>query len=398
MTGATSAARARPAAIGVVRPFRVEVAQPRLDDLERRLDAFRETPFPFALPALGVDPGQLRRLVAHWRERFDWRRVEAQLNQHQHVLVEVDGMDVHAVHVRGEGPDPLPVIINHGWPSSFAEFLPIVDALTRPADHGGEAADAFDVVLPSLSGYVFSAPPVELADATAARMAARFHGVMSALGYERYGACGSDVGARVSAWMGAVAPDAVIGLHATSNAISPAPGTTEEERAWLALQDDWWEAEGAYGHIQRTKPRSLAMAMNDSPVGLAAWVLEKWTDWGDSGGDAIEHFGADHLLTTIALHWFAGSIGTSFLTYAAAELPPGPRPPAGAVTAPAGFYVARAEPHGYAPRSFAERQYRVVRWTTMPRGGHFMASEDPQRYVEEMRDFFRPLRRAASAT
>ena len=200
---------------------------------------------------------------------------------------------------------------------------------------------------------------------------------MTALGYERYGACGSDVGARVSAWLGAVAPDAVIGLHATSNAISPAEPTTAAERTWLERQDEWWDSEGAYGHIQRTKPRTLAMAMNDSPVGLAAWILEKWSDWGDADGDAISYYGAQALLTTIALHWFAGSIGTSFLTYAAATLPPGPRPPAGAVTAPAGFYVAEREPHGYAPRGFAERQYRVARWSKMPRGGHFMASEDP---------------------
>lgn len=399
MTGAPgTGAAARPAAAGPLRPFRVDVPKDQLDDLARRLAAARETDFPFAVPALGVDPGQLRRLVAHWRESFDWRGVEAGLNRFDHILVEIDGIDVHAVHARGDGPHPLPVIINHGWPSSFAEFMPVVDRLTRPGEHGGDPADAFDVVLPSLTGYVFSAAPRELADSTASRMAQRHHGLMTALGYERYGACGSDVGARVSAWIGAVAPDAVLGLHVTSNAISPAAGTTDEERSWLALQDHWWDAEGAYGHIQRTKPRTLALAMNDSPVGLAAWVLEKWTDWSDSGGDAIGHLGADHLLTNIALHWFAGSIGTSFLTYAAAELPPGPRPPAGAVTAPAGFYVADAEPHGYAPRSFAERQYNVVRWTRMPRGGHFMASEEPELYVEDMREFFRPLRDAAAAT
>ena len=191
-------------------------------------------------------------------------------------------------------------------------------------------------MLPSLSGYVFSAPPLELADATASRIAERCHGLMTALGYERYGACGSDVGARVSAWLGAVAPDAVIGLHATSNAISPAEPTTAAERTWLERQDEWWDSEGAYGHIQRTKPRTLAMAMNDSPVGLAAWILEKWTDWGDADGDAISYYGAQALLTTITLHWFAGSIGTSFLTYAAATLPPGPRPPAGPSRRPRG--------------------------------------------------------------
>lgn len=386
---------ARPASIGEVRPWRIEVAQEELDDLRRRLESHRDAPFALDGPGWGVDAGSLLALVDHWRERFDWRAVEADLNRLDHVLVEVDGLDVHAAVLRGDGPDPLPLVINHGWPSSFAEFREAADLLARPGAHGLDAADSFDVILPSLCGYVFSAPPLELEDATAFRMAGRAHGLMTALGHERYGACGCDVGARVSAWMGAVAPQAVVGLYASSNAVSPGEPATDEERAWLERWDRWWEQEGAYGHIQRTKPRTPAVALNDSPAGLAAWVLEKWTDWGDTAGDAIARFGADHLLRTIALHWFARSIGSSFLTYAAAELPPGPRPAAGAVTAPAGFFVSEAEPHGYAPRSFAERQYQVARWTMMPRGGHFMAAEEPERFAAEVREFFRPLRGAA---
>ena len=344
------------------------------------------------MAGLGVDPSQLERLMAYWRDSFDWRRVEAELNRFDHLLVEVDGLDVHAVHALGDGPNPLPVIIGHGWPSSFAEILPAVELLTRPADVGGDPADAFDVVIPSLPGYVFSAPPLELADATAARIAQRLHGLMAALGYDRYGASGGDVGARVAAWMGAQEPDALVGLHLSCNAVSPDVAETDEERAWLAHERQWWDAHGAYLQVQQTTPRTLAMALTDSPLGLAAWMLEKWTDWGDTAGDAIARFGEDQLLTHVMLHWVTGSIGSSVLTYTALDLPPGPRPPARSVTAPAGFYLSDAEPHGIPPRSWAERQYNVTRWTVTTRGGHFLPTEEPELFAADLREFFRPLR------
>jgi pimeloyl-ACP methyl ester carboxylesterase len=385
------------ASVGAVRPFRIEVPDETLDDLQRRLNAARGVSFPLDEPALGIDLAVLARVLAHWRDGFDWRRVERELNRFDHVLVEVDGMDVHAVHRRGEGPRPLPVIIGHGWPSSFAEVLPVVELLTRPAEFGGDPADAFDVIVPSLPGYVFSAPPLALVDATAASIARRWHGLMGALGYDRYGASGGDVGARVAAWMAAQEPQAVLGLHLSCNAISSPEieadtVLSDEERAWLARDERWWETEGAYLQIQRTKPRTLAMAMNDSPLGLAAWMIEKWSAWGDSAGDPIARFGLDGLLTQVMLHWVAGSIGTSFLTYTAFALPPGPRPPAGSVTAPVGFYVSEAEPHGVPPRGLAQRQYQVARWSLIPRGGHFLPMEEPELFAEDLRELFRPLR------
>ena len=194
-----------PPPAGPVRPFTIEIPEATLADLQRRLAATRLPEFPLADPDLGLDSGIVARLLEHWRERFDWRAVERRLNGFDHVQVEVDGMDVHAVHVRGEGPAPLPLLVSHGWPSSFAEILPAVDLMTHPGDHGGDPADAFDVVIASLPGYAFSAPPIELADSGAQRMAQRFHGLMTSLGYERYGASGGDIAARVAAWIGALA-------------------------------------------------------------------------------------------------------------------------------------------------------------------------------------------------
>lgn len=384
------------ASIGPIRPFCVHVPEEILVDLKRRLSRARGVAFPLTEPELGISIPVLQRLLDRWRDEFDWRRIEAQLNRFEHVLVEVDGMDVHAVRARGQGPKPLPVIVGHGWPSTFAEVLPALDQLTRPADFGGDAADAFDVVVPSLPGYVYSDPPLTLADASAARMARRFHGLMVALGYERYGASGGDIASRVSAWMGAQEPQALVGLHLTYNALSSplakngAASAAEEE--WLAREDEWWDLEGGYAHLQRTKPRTLAMALNDSPIGLAAWVVEKWAAWAEAAVDPIARFGADQLLTHVMLYWVTGSIGTSLLTYSAVAVPPGPRPPAGAVKTPAGFYVSEAEPHGIPPRSIAESQYRVVRWSVIPSGGHFLPAEEPELFAQDMREFFRPLR------
>jgi pimeloyl-ACP methyl ester carboxylesterase len=389
-----------PPATGPVRPFRLEISEATLADLHRRLAATRLLEFPLADAEFGLDQTILVRLLEHWRERFDWRSVEQRLNGYDHVLVEVDGMDVHAIHARGEGPNALPLLVSHGWPSSFAEILPAVDLLTRPSEHGGDPADAFHVVIASLPGYAFSAAPIELADSGAERMARRFRGLMRALGYERYGASGGDIAARVAAWMGAQEADAIVGLHLSCNAISsPAlqeARTDPEAAAWLAREADWWDEGGGYEHIQRTRPRTLAVALGDSPLGAAAWFVEKWSEWADGGEDPIARFGADELLTHVMLHWCAGSVGTSVLTYtAAARDRPGMRPPAGAVGVPAGFYLSEAEPHGIPPRSLAERQYQVARWSVLPRGGHFLPTEEPELYAEDLRAFFRPLRSTA---
>jgi pimeloyl-ACP methyl ester carboxylesterase len=386
-------------AVGPVRPFRIEIPEATLGDLQRRLAAARVLGFPLADADLGLDDAILARVLEHWRERFDWRAVEQRLNRYDHVRVEVEGMDVHAVHVRGEGPNPLPLLVSHGWPSSFAEILPALDLMTRPAEHGGDPEDAFDVVIASLPGYAFSAPPIELADSGAQRMARRFHGLMTALGYERYGASGGDIAARVAAWMGAQEQDAIVGLHLSCNAISSpddaAARADPDAAAWLAREADWWDEGGGYEHIQRTRPRTLAAALNDSPLGAAAWFIEKWSAWADGAEDPIARFGADELLTHVMLHWCAGSVGTSVLTYTAARDRPGMRPPAGAVSVPVGFYLSEPEPHGIPPRSFAERQYQVVRWSVLPRGGHFLPTEEPELYVDDLRAFFRPLRSTA---
>jgi pimeloyl-ACP methyl ester carboxylesterase len=383
--------------IGEIRPFRISVPEDVLEDLGRRLRMVRSGSILPREPRLGFDQAQLTRLASYWRDEFDWHRVQSELNRFEHLLVAVDDLDIHAVHCRGEGPDRMPLIITHGWPSSFVEILPTIELLTRPVAHGGRPEDAFDVVVPSLPGYVFSGAPRELADATAARIARRFHGLMNALGYARYGASGGDVGARVTAWLGAQEADALIGLHMSGNAISPDVAVEADERGWLEQEARFWPAEGAYFEMQRTKPRTLGMALNDSPLGLAAWIVEKWTDWGGTNGDALARFGEDNLLTTVMLYWATGSIASSLLTYSAFDLPPGPRPPAGMATPPAGLYLCPDEPRLIPPKRWAERQYDVARWSVLPRGGHFLPTEEPELFVRDLREFFRPLRASASA-
>ena len=383
--------------IGEVRSFRVSVPEEVLDDLDRRLRTARSGSVLPHESKLGFDQNQLTHLAKYWRDEFDWHRVQSELNRFDHLLVTVDDLDIHAVHVRGDGPNPMPLVIIHGWPSSFVEILPTIELLTRPTAHGGRPEDAFDVVVPSLPGYIFSGAPRELADATAARIARRFHALMKALGYARYGASGGDVGARVTAWLGAHQSDALIGLHMSGNAITPNGAVDDDERLWLAEEERFWPAEGAYFDMQRTKPRTLGMALNDSPLGLAAWIVEKWTDWGDTKGDAVARFGEDNLLTTVMLYWATGSIGTSLLTYSAFDLPPGPRPPVGMATPPAGFYLCPNEPRRIPPKRWAEGQYNVARWSVMPRGGHFFSTEEPELFVRDLREFFRPLRGSASA-
>jgi pimeloyl-ACP methyl ester carboxylesterase len=386
--------------------LRVRVPRAVLRDLHRRLGAVR---WPHAVSgapwADGTDLEFMHRLVTYWRRDFDWRAQERAMNALPHFRARVGDAGVHFIRVSGRGPSPLPLLLTNGWPSSFLEYRKIIPLLTDPAAHGGDARDAFDVVIPSLPGYGFSDPaPKDGVDV--GRIASLWHQLMTdVLGYERYAAHGSDIGAGVCSMLGLEAPPQLLGIHLTSVTGSSiirdfggdAAPITDAEREFLLGFANWMDVEGAYSHLQRTKPQSLAYALTDSPVGLAAWIVEKFRAWSDCSGDVEQRFTLDDILTTITLYWVTGSIGPSMRLYYEGRLHPRRLMRGERIEVPCGvalFPRDLARP----PREWGERAYRITRWTEMPRGGHFPAHEEPALLASELREFFRPLRCSGSKT
>lgn len=379
-----------------VRPFTIAIPQADLDDLHARLERTR---FPSALTrdwSDGADLGAVRDLIAYWRENFDWRAQERRLNAFPQFLVRAADRDVHVLHVRGKGPAPLPLVISHGWPGSFVEMLEVLPRLTDPQRFGKDPRDAFDVVVPSLLGYGFSERPTE-PGTTPAVMADVWSELMSALGYERFGAQGGDWGAAVSTHLGIQHPDRLIGVHLNymMRAFLPsrkALGSLAhpEETAYFDSADHWYAAEGGYAHLQGTKPQTLAYALADSPVGLAAYFIEKFRTWSDCEGDVERVFAKDTLLTNVAIYWFTKTIGSSIHLYWERQRAP-MEPPAAKPSVPFGF-AAFPKELTTPPRRLLERSFRIERYTEMPRGGHFAALEEPERLADDIAAFFRPLR------
>ena len=376
----------------LVQPFSIDIPEASLRDLRERL---RRTRWPDEVPDSGWDfgtnLGYLKNLVAHWRDTFDWREQERRLNELSHFRTEIDGLGIHFIHVRGNGPSPFPLVLTHGWPSSFFELTKLIPHLTDPAAHGGDPADAFDVVVPSMPGFGFSSRPTERF--VSARVADLWAQLMRRLGYERFGAHGGDIGGGVTARLGQFHPEVVTGIHVTNvygfiGENDPPP--TDAERRYLEQQAQWERDEGAYGDIQATRPQTLAYGLNDSPAGLAAWIVEKYRAWSDCDGDVETAFSKDELLTNITIYWATETIGSSFRPYWDSRNNPSPRPWV-PITVPCGIAVFPQD-IDRPPREFAERSYTVRRWTEMPRGGHFAALEEPQLLAEDIRAFFRELR------
>jgi pimeloyl-ACP methyl ester carboxylesterase len=379
-------------------PFTIAVADDELDDLERRLAATRwPPPAPGEAWEHGTDLAYLQTFCRYWAEQFDWRTRERELNGFAHFRAEVDGVRLHFVHERARGSEGIPLILTHGWPSNFVEYLPLVPVLTDPAAHGIDGP-AFDVVLPSLPGYGFSERPER--PVTYRDVARLWHRLMRALGYERYGAGGSDFGSGVATFMAFEDAAPLLGIHLTNLELSPYAGRgshplSDAERTYLSQAERWDMTERGYTAIQSTKPQTVAYALNDSPAGLAAWIVEKWRAWSDSGGDLESRFSRDFLLTIVALFWFTQTMPTSIRDYfdnsrwqGQPRLGPGER--VRVPTAVAVFphmFVTEGEP----PREWAERLYEVARWTPMPRGGHFAAAEEPELVARDIVAFFGDL-------
>ena len=377
-------------------PFKLSVPDAAIADLRQRL---ANTRFPDQAPdapwAYGTDLGYMRELVAYWRDTFDWRAQEDRLNALPQFKVKLAGIDLHFLHVRGKGPNPVPLLLSHGWPGSVFEFLQLIPRLTDPARFGGDPADAFTVIAPSLPGYGLSFTPGQqrfslpaIADCFAALMT-------GVLGYDRFVAQGGDWGSFVTSYLGAMHADHVIGIHLNMLPIRRDPGMvsnpTPDEQRYLAELAHWLKEETGYQWIQGTRPQTLAFGLTDSPAGLAAWIVEKFRAWSDCGGEVESVFGKDELLANISLYWFTGAIGSSFWPYYARMHGPWPIPDQ-TIDVPTGYC---AFPHEILrpPQSLAARVYTDIRrWSVMPRGGHFAAMEQPDALAEELRAFVRPLR------
>jgi microsomal epoxide hydrolase len=391
-SAASSAADAH-APAGRVEPVRIAARPDDVDELRTRLRSTRWLPLPDAGSwRRGADLDYLRELMRYWAEDFDWSARQARLNALPNFAARVGDERIHFLHARSPHSSALPLVITHGWPSAPAEFAGVLDALTHPTRHGALAEDAFHVVVVSLPGFLLSAPPsssaYDIRDG-AQTVAA----LMALLGYEHYGAHGGDWGGLVAGWLSHLAPERLVGLHLTTVVAPPqasAPLSTGE-RADLRRQQHVRDREMAYQALQATKPDALAVALGDSPAGLAAWLVDKYRSWSDCDGDVERVFDRDHLLELCTLYWLTGTIGASmrlyFNTRASGRVPLA----GGRVDAPTGCAIFARE-LTRPPRRWAEAHYRIERWTTFPDGGHFPALERPSALVDELRSFFRPLR------
>ena len=367
-----------------IRPFALHIADADIADLRARLARVRwPDEAPDSAWRYGTSLAFMRELVDHWQHRYDWRRTESELNALPQFVTSIDGIDVHFIHVEGSKPGAKPLLLTHGWPGSVLEFMKMIPLL----------ADDFTLVVPSLPGYTLSFQPGQRRCALP-EIGAMFHTLMTRLGYARYGAQGGDWGSFVTAWLGANRADHLTGIHLNLMPLrrdaAMFANPTEEERRYLAELETWLREEIGYQWIQGTRPQTLAFGLSDSPVGLAAWIAEKFRAWTDCGGDPRNALSMDEMLADISLYWFTNCIGASFWPYYARMH--GPWPIDGRIEVPTGYCEFPREilrpPRASAERVFAD----IRRWTAMPKGGHFAALEQPAALAHEIREFFTDLR------
>jgi pimeloyl-ACP methyl ester carboxylesterase len=381
-----------------VRRFAIRIADEAIQDLHERLQTIR-WPASFRDESWedGASLSFVKRLANHWLHQFDWREQEERLNRLPQFMATVDGSDIHFVHQPGTGPSPMPLVLTHGWPGSFIEMEHLIPLLADPGSHGGDPADAFHVVVPSLPGYGFSPAPIQ--PGTSSREIARlWQGLMTGLGYSLFAAQGGDIGAGVSIWLARLFPQTISGVHLNyiSGSYRPSldkemPSITADEQAFLDRGASWTALEGAYAMLQGTKPQTLAFPLSDSPIGLAAWIAEKFRSWSDCDGDIERVLSMDALLTDISLYWFTDSLTASLRLYKENRLRPLTFAPGERVIPPLGVALFPQE-LPMPPRSWVERVFDVRCWTPMPVGGHFAALEQPELLAVDIRAFFRPLR------
>jgi pimeloyl-ACP methyl ester carboxylesterase len=376
---------------GGVERFEIRVDDAVLDDLRARLvrtripDQIEGTGWEYGMPA-----GYLAELVDYWREEYDWRAQEARLNELPHFRTRIDGQSIHFVHARSRREDAFPLLLVHGWPGSVVEFLEVVPRLTDPELHDGRSGDAFHVIAPSLPGYGFS-EPTRTRGWDVPRIARAFIELMARLGYDHYGAQGGDWGAQVTTRIGALDAEHCAGIHLNMPIADPPADQVplgNEEQADLDALQQFRREESGYAQEQMTKPQTLGAALNDSPAGLLAWIVEKFRTWSDCGGNPENAFTRDQLITNVMVYWVTQTITSSTRLYwenkhRAETLQ--------VVEVPTGVARYPKEPLRL-PRAWIERRYNVTSWVDMPRGGHFAAMEQPDLFAEDLRRFFATVR------
>jgi microsomal epoxide hydrolase len=384
-----------------MQPFRIEIPQAALDDLHRRLAATR---WPAELPGTGWERGvplsYLKELAEYWRTRFDWRAAEARLNRFPQFTTEIDGANVHFLHVRSPEPDALPMVMTHGWPSSVAEFLDVIEPLTNPRAHGGDPSEAYHLVIPSIPGFGFSGPAPE-PGWNLVRVAQAWAGLMRRLGYDRYVAQGGDLGSFLTLVLSGVDFEHILGSH-VHFLVTPPSGDpaematlTDDERSRLAVLLRFNDFSG-YMKVQATRPQTLSYSLTDSPVGQLAWIVEKFREWTDSEKVPEDAVDLDQMLTTVSIYWLTATGGSSAQFYyeIADMLPTAPTPPPPPPPLPVKLGVA-VYPHdpAMAIRRFADRSFpNIIQWREYDRGGHFAPMEEPDLFVADLRAYARALR------
>jgi epoxide hydrolase len=377
-----------------IRPFRIDVPDAALDDLRERLGRTR---WPSEIPGVGWQRGvpvaYLQGLAEYWRSGFDWRAQEARLNAFPQFTTTIDGQNIHFLHVRSPEPEAIPLIVTHGWPGSIVEFMNVIGPLTDPRAHGGDPADAFHVVAPSIPGFGFSGPVHEEGWNTS-RIARAWVELMRRLGYDRYGAQGGDSGAIISPQLGRLARDHVIGIHVNNLLAFPSGDPAEladlpeADQARLAALQRYGQDAAGYAIIQSTRPQTLAYGLTDSPAGQLAWIVEKFKEWTDPScelpEDAVDR---DQLLADVSVYWLTGTAGSAANLYYEGARAWGEKPERSPVPTGAAVF-----PNDVTIRRLAERDHILVHWSEFERGGHFAAMEQPELLVGDVRAFFRRFR------
>jgi len=375
-----------------IEPFEIKVNKETINDLSNRLALTR---WPDELEGINWNQGAnldyMKELIDYWQNEYDWWRMEAELNKYSHFIAKIDDSNIHFIHEHGKGPNPTPIILTHGWPGSFFELYKLIPLLTDPESYGGDPDNSFDVIIPSLPGYGFSDRPHKSGMGSLRRTAGLWAKLMTdELGYKRFASAGGDFGAVVTQHLAESYPELLIGIHLTYIGVyfsTPEESElSEAEKIYLKNIQQWVMFEGGYMMIHSTKPQSLSYGLNDSPVGLAAWITEKFQSWTDKE-EVIGHISKDELLTNIMIYWVTQTISSSMRTYS--EEMPGklePLPPV-----PAAF-AAFPDDINPPPREWVERRINLKQWTEMPRGGHFAALEEPELYANDIISFFQKLK------
>ena len=373
-----------------IQPFSANVPQEVLDDLKSRLQHIR---WPDEVPGSGWDYGSnlsyMKELTSYWVNNFDWRKTENEINQYPNFKAEIDGHQIHFIHIKGKGKTSVPLIITHGWPGSFVEILKLIPLLTNDPEF------SFDVVIPSIPGFGYSERIAE-EGINSAYVADLWHQLMSGLGYQKYAAQGGDIGSGISSWMALQRPGSMIGIHLNyipgsfKPYIADGEPLSDEIREYQQTVAAWMAKEGAYAQIHATKPITIAYGLNDSPVGLCAWIIEKFNSWSDNRGNIEAVFSKDELLANITLYWITETISSSVRMYNANSKRPFALAKDEFISVPLGFAKFPKE-LPTPPRSYIAKGFNLQQWTEMPAGGHFAAMEQPELLAKDITEFFRSL-------